>query len=46
MMFLAFLLCYIWCWKYEVEDFEGTKAARETKRKIKEIRKNYNIDIP
>jgi hypothetical protein len=46
MIFLAFLLCYLWCWKYEVEDFEGTKARKEMNRKIKENRKKFNIDIP
>jgi len=46
MIFLAFLLCYLWCWKYEITDFEGTKAKREKNKKIKENRKNFNIDIP
>lgn len=46
MILLAFLLCYIWCWKYEITDFEGTKAKKEYKKRIKEIRKNFDIDVP
>lgn len=46
MMFLAFLLCYLWCWKYQVEDYEDENTVKDYRKKIKEIRKNFDIDVP
>lgn len=40
-LFLAFLLCYVNCWKKEIRDF---RQEKETKA-LKEIRKTINIDV-
>ena len=40
-MFLAFLLCYVNCWKKEIRDFRQEKQTKM----LKEIRKQMNIDI-
>lgn len=40
-LFLAFLLCYVNCWKKEIRDFRQEKQTKT----LKEIRKTINIDI-
>ena len=40
-LFLAFLLCYLHCWKTEIKEFKNEKHNKT----LKEIRKSINIDI-